>query len=73
MEHIARASEMIAETRAKLIAAGPRGIRHDRLCGRARWTISPRRAGLTRGALYHHFGDKKGPVAGGGASRSTPR
>ncbi|MDB5552440.1 MAG: TetR family transcriptional regulator [Rhizobium sp.] len=52
-------SEMIAETRAKLITAarhafgtiGYAGASMDDFTGEA---------GLTRGALYHHFGDKKG-------------
>ncbi|ESY73313.1 TetR/AcrR family transcriptional regulator [Mesorhizobium sp. M0051] len=51
--------EMIAETRAKLIAAarhafGTIGYSEASMDD---FTAS---AGLTRGALYHHFGDKKG-------------
>ncbi|AZO05948.1 MULTISPECIES: TetR/AcrR family transcriptional regulator [unclassified Mesorhizobium] len=51
--------EMIAETRAKLIAAarhafGTVGYAESSMDD---FTAS---AGLTRGALYHHFGDKKG-------------
>ncbi|PBC11673.1 TetR/AcrR family transcriptional regulator [Mesorhizobium sp. WSM3859] len=51
--------EMIAETRAKLIAAardafGTIGYAEASMDD---FTAS---AGLTRGALYHHFGDKKG-------------
>ncbi|AZO33673.1 TetR family transcriptional regulator [Mesorhizobium sp. M2A.F.Ca.ET.037.01.1.1] len=51
--------EMIAETRAKLIAAarhafGTVGYAESSMDN---FTAS---AGLTRGALYHHFGDKKG-------------
>ncbi|TJV53635.1 MAG: TetR/AcrR family transcriptional regulator [Mesorhizobium sp.] len=51
--------EMIAETRAKLIAAarhafGTIGYTEASMDD---FTAS---AGLTRGALYHHFGDKKG-------------
>jgi len=51
--------EMIAETRAKLIAAarhafGTIGYAESSMDD---FTAS---AGLTRGALYHHFGDKKG-------------
>ncbi|BCM18169.1 TetR/AcrR family transcriptional regulator [Mesorhizobium sp. J8] len=51
--------EMIAETRAKLIAAarhafGTMGYAEASMDD---FTAS---AGLTRGALYHHFGDKKG-------------
>ena len=51
--------EMIAETRAKLVAAarhafGTVGYAEDSMDD---FTAA---AGLTRGALYHHFGDKKG-------------
>ena len=51
--------EMIAETRAKLIAAGREAF------GRVGYAEASMDdftagAGLTRGALYHHFGDKKG-------------
>ena len=51
--------EMIAETRAKLIA----GARHAfGTVGYAEASMDDftASAGLTRGALYHHFGDKKG-------------
>ncbi len=52
-------ADMIAETRAKLIAAARRAfasqgyaaVSMDDLCAEA---------GLTRGALYHHFGSKEG-------------
>lgn len=52
-------SEMIAETRAKLVAAarhafGTKGY------AEASMDDFTAAAGLTRGALYHHFGDKKG-------------
>lgn len=52
-------SEMIVETRAKLLAAarhafGTVGFAEASMDD---FTSS---AGLTRGALYHHFGDKKG-------------
>lgn len=52
-------SEMIAETRAKLIAAGRKAFGTVGYAGASMddFTAS---AGLTRGALYHHFGDKKG-------------
>ncbi|WP_240230166.1 TetR/AcrR family transcriptional regulator [Devosia lacusdianchii] len=52
-------SEMIAETRAKLIAAGRRAFA---TVGYAEASMDDftAEAGLTRGALYHHFGDKKG-------------
>ncbi|MGK9166410.1 TetR/AcrR family transcriptional regulator [Inquilinus limosus] len=52
-------SEMIAETRAKLLRAarhafGAKGY------AEASMDDFTAEAGLTRGALYHHFGDKKG-------------
>ena len=51
--------EMIAETRGKLIAAGRRAFG---TIGYAEASMDDftGEAGLTRGALYHHFGDKKG-------------
>ena len=51
--------EMIAETRAKLIAAGRQAFG---TLGYAESSMDDftAGAGLTRGALYHHFGDKKG-------------
>ncbi len=51
--------EMIAETRAKLIAAGRTAFG---TVGYAEASMDDftAGAGLTRGALYHHFGDKKG-------------
>lgn len=52
-------SEMIAETRAKLIAAARKAFA---TVGYANASMDDftAEAGLTRGALYHHFGDKKG-------------
>ena len=52
-------SEMIAETRAKLIAAARHAFG---TVGYAEASMDDftATAGLTRGALYHHFGDKKG-------------
>lgn len=52
-------SEMIAQTRAKLIAAARRAFG---TVGYAEASMDDftAEAGLTRGALYHHFGDKKG-------------
>lgn len=51
--------EMIAETRAKLIAASRQAFG---TLGYAESSMDDftAGAGLTRGALYHHFGDKKG-------------
>lgn len=51
--------EMIAETRAKLLAAGRHAFG---TVGYAESSMDDftAAAGLTRGALYHHFGDKKG-------------
>jgi AcrR family transcriptional regulator len=51
--------EMIAETRAKLIAAARYAFATQ---GYAEASMDEftAQAGLTRGALYHHFGDKKG-------------
>ena len=52
-------SEMIAETRAKLVAAARQAFG---TVGYAEASMDDftAAAGLTRGALYHHFGDKKG-------------
>lgn len=52
-------SEMIAETRAKLLATGRKAFGS---IGYAEASMDDftAEAGLTRGALYHHFGDKKG-------------
>jgi AcrR family transcriptional regulator len=51
--------EMIAETRAKLIAAGRQAFGAIGY-SEASMDDFTAAAGLTRGALYHHFGDKKG-------------
>jgi len=55
-------SEMISETRAKLLAAGRKAFGET---GYAEASMDDftAAAGLTRGALYHHFGDKKGLFA----------
>lgn len=52
-------NEMIAETRGKLIAAGRKAFA-ERGYAEASMDDFTAAAGLTRGALYHHFGDKKG-------------
>ena len=54
--------KMIAETRAKLIAAARAAFG---TLGFAETAMDELTAsvGLTRGALYHHFGDKKGLLA----------
>ncbi|KNY16838.1 TetR family transcriptional regulator [Shinella sp. SUS2] len=51
--------EMIAETRAKLIAAGRQAFGTVGYAAASMDDFTAG-AGLTRGALYHHFGDKKG-------------
>jgi len=51
--------EMIAETRAKLIAAGRKAFAEKGYADASMDDFTAE-AGLTRGALYHHFGDKKG-------------
>ena len=50
---------MIAETRAKLMAAGRKAFA-ERGYADAAMDDFTADAGLTRGALYHHFGDKRG-------------
>ena len=52
-------SEMIAETRAKLIAAARKAFGTVGYADASMDDFTAA-AGLTRGALYHHFGDKKG-------------
>ncbi len=51
--------EMIAETRGKLIAAARKAFGEQGYI-EASMDEFTAAAGLTRGALYHHFGDKKG-------------
>jgi AcrR family transcriptional regulator len=55
-------AEMIEETRAKLIASARQAFAR---LGYARTSMDDltAEAGLTRGALYHHFGDKQGLLA----------
>jgi len=52
-------NEMIAETRAKLIQAARQAFGSVGYAGASMDDFTSA-AGLTRGALYHHFGDKKG-------------
>lgn len=52
-------SEMIAETRAKLVAAARRAFGAVGYADASMDDFTAE-AGLTRGALYHHFGDKRG-------------
>jgi AcrR family transcriptional regulator len=51
--------EMIAETRAKLLGAARRAFGSVGYADASMDDFTAA-AGLTRGALYHHFGDKKG-------------
>jgi AcrR family transcriptional regulator len=51
--------EMIVETRAKLVAAGRKAFAEVGYADASMDDFTAD-AGLTRGALYHHFGDKKG-------------
>jgi AcrR family transcriptional regulator len=50
---------MIQETRAKLMAAGRKAFAEVGYADASMDDFTAE-AGLTRGALYHHFGDKKG-------------
>ncbi|KXF75646.1 TetR family transcriptional regulator [Paramesorhizobium deserti] len=52
-------SEMIAETRAKLVTAARHAFGTVGYADASMDDFTAA-AGLTRGALYHHFGDKKG-------------
>lgn len=52
-------SDMIASTRARLIAAGRKAFAEKGYAATAAADLAED-AGLTRGALYHHFGGKKG-------------
>lgn len=54
--------EMIAETRAKLIEAGRKAFA-EKGYAEASMDDFTAGAGLTRGALYHHFGGKPGLLA----------
>jgi AcrR family transcriptional regulator len=52
-------TEMIAETRAKLVAAARSAFAGKGYAAASMDDLTAA-AGLTRGALYHHFGDKPG-------------
>ncbi len=52
-------AQMVEETRAKLIAAGRRAFATKGYAASSMDDFTAE-AGLTRGALYHNFGDKKG-------------
>lgn len=55
-------AEMIEATRAKLLATARRAFREAGYAATSMDDFTAA-AGLTRGALYHHFGDKKGLLA----------
>ena len=55
-------AEMIEETRARLIASARQAFATQGYANTSMDDFTAR-AGLTRGALYHHFGDKKGLLA----------
>lgn len=57
-----RRSETMEENRAKLIAAARRSFAEQGYAAASMDELTAR-AGLTRGALYHNFGDKKGLLA----------
>jgi AcrR family transcriptional regulator len=52
-------AQMVEETRAKLIAAARKAFATKGYAGASMDDLTGE-AGLTRGALYHNFGDKKG-------------
>ncbi len=54
-----RRSEMVDETRAKLVRAARKAFAQKGYAAAAMDDLTAE-AGLTRGALYHNFGDKKG-------------
>ncbi len=54
-----RRAEMVEETRAKLIGAARRAFAEDGYAAASMDDLTAA-VGLTRGALYHNFGDKKG-------------
>lgn len=54
-----RRAEMVAETRAKLVRAARKAFAAKGYAAASMDDLTAE-AGLTRGALYHNFGDKKG-------------
>ncbi|MEN2987587.1 TetR/AcrR family transcriptional regulator [Tistrella sp. BH-R2-4] len=57
-----RRAEMMEETRVKLIAAGRRAFAEQGYADASMDDLTAD-AGLTRGALYHNFGNKRGLLA----------
>ena len=55
-------AEMIEETRGKLLATARESFRRAGYAATSMDDLTAA-AGLTRGALYHHFGDKQGLLA----------
>ncbi|WP_169196047.1 TetR/AcrR family transcriptional regulator [Devosia sp. MC1541] len=55
-------AEMMVETRAKLLAAGRKAFAEHGYADASMDTLTAD-VGLTRGALYHNFGDKRGLLA----------
>ncbi|MFC6336296.1 TetR family transcriptional regulator [Pseudomonas sp. CCM 7891] len=55
-------TDMIEDTRARLIASARQAFATQGYANTSMDDFTAR-AGLTRGALYHHFGDKKGLLA----------
>ena len=55
-------AQMMEETRAKLIAAARKAFAEKGYAGTSMDDLTAA-AGLTRGALYHNFGDKRGLLA----------
>lgn len=53
---------MMEETRSKLVAAGRKAFAEQGFAGASMDDLTAA-VGLTRGALYHHFGDKRGLLA----------
>lgn len=57
-----RRAELMAENRAKLLAAARKAFAEKGFAAASMDELTAE-AGLTRGALYHNFGDKKGLLA----------